>query len=59
MVAGGGMLMPTAFEPISIVSVWKNVWGGGYNAARGLISRDIAVLSIIDRSRILRKNLIQ
>ena len=31
VVAGGGMLMPTAFEPFSIVSVYKNilVWGGG------------------------------
>ena len=33
VVAGGGLLMPTTFAPLSI---------GGYNAARGLISRDIA-----------------
>ena len=36
----GGMLMPTSFAPISIL---KNIYeGGGYNAAKGLISRDIA-----------------
>ena len=44
MVAGGSMLIPTAFAPLSIVSVWKIYIGmGGYNAARGLISRDIDV----------------
>ena len=36
-----GMLMPTAFAPLSIVSV-KKIMVVGYNAARGLISRDIA-----------------
>ena len=40
VVAGDGMLMHTAFAPLSIVL--KNYMGGGYNAARGLISRDIA-----------------
>ena len=34
MVAGGGMLMATAFEPLSIASV-KKKYGGGYNAAKG------------------------
>ena len=40
--AEGGMLIPTAFAPLSIVSVQKIYKGGGYNAARGLISRAIA-----------------
>ena len=35
------MLMPTAFAPLSIVSV-KKIYMGGFNAARGPISRDIA-----------------
>ena len=34
VVAGGGILMPTAFAPLM---------GGGYKAAKGLISRDIAL----------------
>ena len=38
---GGCMLMPTAFAPLSIVSV-KKIYMGGFNAARGPISRDIA-----------------
>ena len=37
--------MPTAFALLSIVSVFKNIWGGGINAARGLISQDIAGIS--------------
>ena len=41
-VARGGMLMPTAFALLSIASSKKNLWGRGYNAAKGLISRDIA-----------------
>ena len=38
VIAGGGMLMPTTFAPLSVLS---NIWvgGGGYNAARGLMSR--------------------
>ena len=40
MVAGGGMLMPTTFASLSISSL-KKIWGG-YNAAKGRISRDIA-----------------
>ena len=34
------MLMPTKFTPLSIVLVFKKI----YNVARGLISRDIAVV---------------
>ena len=36
------MLMPTEFAPLSIVLVKKIYKSGGYNAARGLLSRDIA-----------------
>ena len=40
VVAGGCMLMHTAFAPRPFVSVQKNIWwewgGGGYNAAGGL-----------------------
>ena len=38
VVAGVGTLMPMAFAPLSIISVWKSI-GAGYKAARGLISR--------------------
>ena len=46
VVAGGGMLMHTAFVPLSIVSLSlkKYMSGRGYNAAKGLFSRDIANL---------------
>ena len=40
VVAGGGIFMPKAFAPLSIVSVKKSIWR--VNAARDLISRDIA-----------------
>ena len=40
MVAGGGMLMPIIF--------YEKKYGAGYNAARGFVSRDIAVLSYDD-----------
>ena len=35
------MLMPTTFAPLSFISISKKYMGGGYNAARGLISRDM------------------
>ena len=38
VIAGGGMLMPTAFAPLSIVVV---IYGVGYNAPRGLISDQV------------------
>jgi hypothetical protein len=41
VIAVGGMLMYTAFAPISIVSVYK-IYMGRYNAARCPISMDIA-----------------
>ena len=41
VVAGGGMLMPAEFAPLSIET--KIYMGGGYNVARGPISRDIAI----------------
>ena len=43
VVAGGGMLIPTEFAPLSIVSV-KKIWGGGWGVKRCqcLISRNIA-----------------
>jgi hypothetical protein len=44
VVAGGVKLLPTAFAALSIVSV-KKIYiegGGGYKAAIGLISRNIA-----------------
>ena len=40
--SGIGMLMPTTFASLSFVSVLKKYMGLGYNAARGLVSRDIA-----------------
>ena len=40
VVAGGGMNKPTAFAPFSCISL-KKLHEGGYNAARGIISRDI------------------
>ena len=42
VVARGGMLLPTAFASLSIVSDLRKYMGGGYSAAKGLISRDIA-----------------
>jgi hypothetical protein len=36
--------MPTAFAPLLYQSKKKYGGGGGYNAARGLISRDIVKL---------------
>ena len=36
----------TAFVPLSIFSL-KNIWGEGYNAAWGLISRDIAEITCL------------
>ena len=44
MVAGGGMLMLTAFAPLLYQP--KQIYGGGYNAASGLILRDIAHFTI-------------
>ena len=49
MVAGGGMIMPTAFSPF-LLHQSKKLYGMWYNAARGLTSMDIAVfpLSIVN-----------
>ena len=41
VVAGGSMLMSTAFAPLPLYQSKKYIFWGGYNAARGLISRDI------------------
>ena len=40
------MLMPKAFCSLSIITIYM----GGYNAAGGLISRDIAVMFIAFRN---------
>ena len=55
VVAGGGMLMPTAVRPF-LLHQSKNYigWGGGYKAARGLISRclrniDYCLIDILSR----------
>ena len=40
----GRQLMPTHLRPFLLYQSKKYIWGGGYNSARGLISRDIAEL---------------
>ena len=46
VVAGDGMLMHTTFAPPFLSYQSKDIYGGGYKAVRGLISRDIAGILI-------------